>query len=79
MIRNLAGALALFARQTRQTFAPQPRMTAHVPEFPLRCQHCPASIQLLANSVPLYHDETGRFFCDSARTISHRPMPSVLG
>jgi hypothetical protein len=82
VIRNLAGALALFFRQTRQTFARQSKMATHVPDFPLRCQHCTAAIRLCNIEVtpsPVYVDAAGHLLCDHEGRILHRPMPSILG
>lgn len=55
-----------------------------VPEYPLRCQHCTASIKLYAVAAGEEHafvDPNRSVVCNPMANdlIFHRPMPSVLG
>lgn len=82
MIRNLAGALALFFRQAGKSLGRQPKLAAFVPEFPLRCQHCEKPIKLTKTTKHIgsqFSDEDGKFMCETSTFLPHRPMPSVLG
>ncbi len=86
ILRNLGPALGLFARQAWKTFERQPKLGDFVPEFPLRCQHCGASIRLDGNlhpaadprEAPAFVDEQGLHRCCPEHRIPHKPMPSVL-
>jgi hypothetical protein len=80
--RNLGPALRLFFHQARKSLSAQPKMVAHVPAFPLRCQHCTAAIRLCNVKVtpsPIYIAAAGHLICDHESRILHHPMPSVLG
>ncbi len=79
-MRNLIGALALFFRQAWKTFERQPKLADYVPEFPLRCQHCEASIRFAysRSEALAFVDTAGSYRCCPRHDTPHRPMPSVL-
>lgn len=81
-MRNLIAAISLFWRQVRRPARPD--TPDHVPDFPLRCQHCNEPIgrsrwNLIDDGVRvmLFRDASGEYSCAPARP--HKPMPSVLG
>jgi hypothetical protein len=78
ILANVRPALSLFWRQVWRSRRPD--TPDHVPDYPLRCQHCEEPIVLVKGNFrsPLYRDPTGVYGCGERRAIPHKPMPSVL-
>ena len=80
MTRNLSSAFGQLFRHLRR--GNQPKLSAFVPEFPFRCQHCEKPIKLAKTSrhvASAFCDDEGIYFCETSTFLPHRPMPSVLG
>jgi hypothetical protein len=78
ILRNFPPAWRLFVDQVRWHLG-EP---LNVPAFPLRCQHCTASIRLADEFLSVtFVDADRSTVCDpmSHDLIFHHPMPSVLG
>jgi hypothetical protein len=84
ILANVRPALALFWRQVWRSGRPD--TPDHVPDYPLRCQHCDEPI-VLAHAADvatwglldqtLYADQEGHYACPGF-AFPHKPMPSVL-
>jgi hypothetical protein len=84
ILRNVGPAWRLFVDQLRWHLG-EPVAPPQVPEYLLRCQHCPAMIRLIRasdgapGSTSVFIDNEGHILCPTSDRLLHRPMPSVLG